>query len=115
MGFFKCKKCNHVDTYSRFTSRAGRRDLPPMCPRCFNDEQNIVELGNEISCSGCIYNTLVAGSCSHPENKPGSDFWNRPQELCYTSKVVAYDHQFNQPVPSVPVCTAGAIAAFTGK
>lgn len=112
MGFLKCKKCDHVDTQVRFTSRAGRNNLPPVCPRCFNDKHNIVVLGDEISCSGCVYHTLVAGSCSHPENTPESDFWNRPQEICYTSKVAKYNSKQHDQVSS---SFENIIAAYSGK
>ncbi len=86
MPFFKCKQCNHIDTPSRFTERAGRSNLPPVCPRCFNDQENIVTIGDEVSCVECIYHSWGAGSCCHPENKAGADFWNRPQTSCYTSR-----------------------------
>jgi hypothetical protein len=86
MPFFKCKQCNHVDIPSRFTERAGRNNLPPVCPRCFNAEENIITIGDEVSCVECIYHTWGAGSCCHPENKSGTDFWGRPQTSCYTSR-----------------------------
>lgn len=89
MGFLKCRKCNHIDVSKRFTCRGGQSDLPQVCPNCYNDKHNIVEMGDEVSCNGCIYNAVIPGSCSHPDNTPDSDFWSRPQETCFTSRLAA--------------------------
>lgn len=85
MPFFKCKQCNHIDIPTCFTERAGKTGLPLLCPKCYNDQHNISEIGDEVSCAECIYHTSGAGACSHPDNRPGADFWNRLQVTCYTS------------------------------